>query len=105
MNKASFLKLTGILCIVLFTQACSKRNDESVLQEVVAPSRALELHNRILTLDSHADTPLRLLEPGFDLAERHDPHETGSKLDYPRMVEGGLDACLQYVRTFLGCKS
>lgn len=92
MNKASFLKLTGILCIVLFTQACSKRNDESVLQEVVAPSRALELHNRILTLDSHADTPLRLLEPGFDLAERHDPHETGSKLDYPRMVEGGLDA-------------
>ena len=32
------------------------------------------------------------MEPGFDLAERHDPDETGSKLDYPRMIEGGLDA-------------
>ena len=46
----------------------------------------------VLTLDSHADTPLRMIEPGFDMAERHDPNETGSKVDYPRMVEGGLDA-------------
>ena len=33
-----------------------------------------------------------MIQPGFDLSERHDPNETGSKLDYPRMVEGGLDA-------------
>lgn len=92
MKKASFLRLTSILCIVLFTQACSKTNDESLHQNISLSSSALELHDRILTLDSHADTPLRLIEPGFDLAERHDPHETGSKLDYPRMIEGGLDA-------------
>ena len=92
MKKVSFLKLTSILCIVLFTQACSKNSDESARQNISLSSRALELHDRILTLDSHADTPLRLMEPGFDLAERHDPHETGSKLDYPRMIEGGLDA-------------
>ena len=92
MKKASFLKFTSILCIVLLTQACSKNSDESARQNISLSSRALELHDRILTLDSHADTPLRLMEPGFDLAERHDPHETGSKLDYPRMIEGGLDA-------------
>ena len=92
MKKASFLRLTSILCIVLFTQACSKTSDESAHQNISLSSSALELHDRILTLDSHADTPLRLIEPGFDLAERHDPHETGSKLDYPRMIEGGLDA-------------
>ena len=92
MKKASFLRLTSILCIVLFTQACSKTSDESLHQNISLSSSALELHDRILTLDSHADTPLRLIEPGFDLAERHDPHETGSKLDYPRMIEGGLDA-------------
>ena len=92
MKKVSFLKLTSILCIVLFTQACSKNSDESTHQNISLSSSALELHDRILTLDSHADTPLRLMEPGFDLAERHDPHETGSKLDYPRMIEGGLDA-------------
>ena len=92
MKKTRFLRLTSILCIVLFTQACSKASDESAHQNMSLSSSALELHDRILTLDSHADTPLRLIEPGFDLAERHDPHETGSKLDYPRMIEGGLDA-------------
>ncbi len=55
-------------------------------------ARALEIHDRVLTLDTHADTPLRMIEPGFDMSERHDPNESGSKLDYPRMVEGGLDA-------------
>ncbi|MEM9758555.1 MAG: dipeptidase [Pseudomonadota bacterium] len=59
-------------------------------EELVA--RALEIHDRVLTLDTHADTPLRMIEPGFDMAERHDPRETGSKVDYPRMKEGGLDA-------------
>ena len=92
MKKASFPRLTSILCIVLLTQACSKASDESARKNISLSSSALELHDRILTLDSHADTPLRLIEPGFDLAERHDPHETGSKLDYPRMIEGGLDA-------------
>ena len=55
-------------------------------------ARALEIHDRVLTFDSHADTPLRMIEPGFDMGERHDPNETGSKVDYPRMQEGGLDA-------------
>ena len=59
-------------------------------QELVA--RALEIHDRVLTLDTHADTPLRMIEPGFDMAVRHDPNATGSKVDYPRMKEGGLDA-------------
>ena len=63
---------------------------EETERELIA--RALEIHDRVLTLDSHADTPLRMIEPGFDMAERHDPNETGSKVDYPRMVEGGLDA-------------
>lgn len=54
--------------------------------------KALEIHNRVLTIDTHADTPLRMIQPGFNMAERHDPNETGSKVDYPRMVEGGLDA-------------
>ena len=54
--------------------------------------RALKIHDRILTVDTHADTPLRMIEPGFDMAKEHNPHETGSKVDYPRMKKGGLDA-------------
>ena len=65
----------------------SKINNEKVLIK-----KALDIHNRVLTLDTHADTPIRMIQPDFDLSERHDPYETGSKLDYPRMIEGGLDA-------------
>lgn len=84
-----------IFVLVLLTAGCSKapETDHSTVeteQELIA--RALDIHDRVLTLDSHADTPLRMIEPGFDMAERHDPNETGSKLDYPRMKEGGLDA-------------
>ena len=68
------------------TMEASTKNEEGLVK------RALEIHDRVLTLDTHADTPLRMLEPGFDLSERHDPYETGSKVDYPRMKEGGLDA-------------
>ena len=68
----------------------SSKNEVQSEEEIV--DRALEIHERVLTVDTHADTPLRMIEPGFDLAERHDPLETGSKVDYPRMKEGGLDA-------------
>ena len=68
----------------------SSKNEVQSEEEIV--DRALEIHERVLTVDTHADTPLRMIEPGFDLAERHDPRETGSKVDYPRMKEGGLDA-------------
>ena len=52
-------------------------------------SRTLELHMNALVLDTHVDTPQRMLfEKGFDIGERH----TNGNLDIPRMREGGLDA-------------
>ena len=77
-----------IFLITSFTVCCdNSSNDEKELIK-----KAMDIHNRVLTLDTHADTPIRMIQPGFDLSERHDPNETGSKLDYPRMIEGGLDA-------------
>ena len=71
-------------------ETTSINTDNETEEQLV--KRALEIHKRVLTLDTHADTPLRMIEPGFDMAERHDPNETGSKVDYPRMKEGDLDA-------------
>ena len=76
----SFFLLTG----------CSN-NETTTESEEELLQRALAIHDRVLTLDSHADTPLRMIQPDFDMSERHDPNETGSKVDYPRMKEGGLD--------------
>ena len=81
------------LFIALLISSCATDTDSSSsANEEELTARALEIHHRILTLDTHADTPLRMIQPGFDMAERHDPKETGSKVDYPRMIEGGLDA-------------
>ena len=77
------------------TNSCNeniKRKDSKTETEEELIERALKIHKKVLTLDTHADTPLRMIEPGFDMSERHDPNETGSKVDYPRMKEGGLDA-------------
>ena len=54
--------------------------------------RAIKIHKNVLTLDTHADTPLRMIEPGFISFGKTHPNETGSKVDYPRMKEGDLDA-------------
>ena len=72
--------------------ALAKSTTAAAESEDALVARALAIHDRVLTFDSHADTPLRMIEPGFDMAERHDPNDTGSKVDYPRMQEGGLDA-------------
>ena len=69
-----------------------KRKNSKIETEEELVERALKIHKKVLTLDTHADTPLRMIEPGFDMSERHDPNETGSKVDYPRMKEGDLDA-------------
>ncbi|MEM6766326.1 MAG: membrane dipeptidase [Bacteroidota bacterium] len=76
------------LTVTLFVGCAnsSTNNEEDLTQ------KALDIHERVLTVDTHADTPLRMIQPGFDMSERHDPNESGSKVDYPRMKEGGLDA-------------
>lgn len=53
-------------------------------------ARAKALQQRLLTLDSHLDTPANLARPGFDITHRHD-HNALSQVDYPRMLDGALD--------------
>jgi membrane dipeptidase len=55
-------------------------------------AKAARIHDEVLTIDTHVDTPMRLLRPQFDLGELHDPRKGGGKVDLPRMKEGGLDA-------------
>jgi membrane dipeptidase len=53
------------------------------------PARARDLHARAIVVDTHDDTPMRMMsEPSFDIGVRN---ATGS-IDVPRMREGGLDA-------------
>ncbi|MEC8491840.1 MAG: dipeptidase [Pseudomonadota bacterium] len=92
MNRESITAL--MLVSILLFAGCNNKEESTngLTSEEEITARALAIHERVLTVDTHADTPLRMIEPGFDLAVRHNPLDTGSKVDYPRMKEGGLDA-------------
>lgn len=80
--------IIGLLCFVIifvFSGFSQNNSDKKVIK------KAKRIHKNVLTIDSHADTPLRLTRPGFDISKRNDPNETRSKVDFPRMKEGNLD--------------
>jgi membrane dipeptidase len=56
---------------------------------LAADARAV--HERILTLDTHLDTPMNFARPGWDIMDTHSVDGDMSQVDYPRMVQGGLD--------------
>ena len=49
------------------------------------------LHQRLLCLDTHLDTPASLARPGWDMMQRHSRDSDLTQVDYPRMLAGGLD--------------
>lgn len=53
------------------------------------PATALQL--RLLTLDSHLDTPASLALPGWSIADAHTVAQDFTQVDLPRMRRGGLD--------------
>lgn len=82
MKKTIFF---GIGLLVLLTQ-CARQKDNLQLH-------AFRLHHKIMTLDSHTDTPLNLLRQGWDIGESHTAGDPRSgQLDLPRIRRGGLDA-------------
>jgi membrane dipeptidase len=48
------------------------------------------IHDRLLTLDTHMDTPMNFARPGWDMMAEHSVADDLSQVDYPRMVKGGL---------------
>jgi len=82
------------LCTLL---SCSAPDDDRDLF-----AEAKRLHDRILTVDTHADTPLLLLRDDWNIAEFHayKGERRDSRIDLPRMAEGGLDA--EFFAVFVG---
>ena len=88
MRKKYFITGLVLAAAGLLMLSCSSQVSE---EELLA--RAKDIHEKVLTVDTHADTPSRLLREGWIIGERHDPGERGSGcIDLPRMKEGGLDA-------------
>lgn len=57
----------------------------------IVPAAVMKLHDRLITLDTHMDTPASLDRPGWSIEEKHDVTVDYTQVDLPRMKEGGLD--------------
>lgn len=77
-------KITGLLALFISlsspTMVSGQNNDRQFRK----------IHEKILTVDTHCDTPMGLLEEGFDVGQKNRAPQ--SRVDFPRMKEGGLDA-------------
>ena len=94
MNVVKILIFLLSLIILFVCGTASKMKQEDMLQ------KAAMIHDRVLTVDTHVDTPLRLMRSDFNPGERHDSRKGGGKVDFPRMKEGGLDAI--FFAVFIG---
>lgn len=74
--------------------ACSSLTDYTKLEE-----RARALHSKMITIDTHTDTPLNFLRSGFDFSGENNT-AIGSKVDLAKMEKGGLDAA--FFAVFIG---
>jgi membrane dipeptidase len=74
-------KIFVLFSLVLLISGC-------VSEEERTNRKADRLHHDMLTIDTHSDTPMRLMRGGFNPGVRND----NGCVDFPRMKEGGLDA-------------
>ncbi|HEX7820450.1 MAG TPA: dipeptidase [Sphingobium sp.] len=66
------------------------------------PRAVQRLHQRLLTLDSHLDTPASLDLPGWSIEEEHGVSSDFTQVDLPRMKKGGLDGGFWAIYTSQG---
>lgn len=97
MKAKAIISFVIILLSFTFCQSsCTAKQHEEALK-----ARAREIHDEVLTVDTHCDTPMRMARGEWDMGKRHEPGQRRSgKIDLPRMVEGGLDA--EFFAAFVG---
>ncbi len=82
-------RIISLFISVLLLCACSTGEEQLV-------KKAEKIHQKYLTVDTHCDTPIEILNSAFDLGVRHDK----GCVDFPRMNEGGLNA--EFFAVFIG---
>ncbi len=85
----------AMLSLAIVFSSCSSKMTEEQIRK-----KAADIHEKVLTVDTHNDTPSMLMRSDYNIAEKHDPRKGGGKLDFPRMKEGGLDAV--FFAVFIG---
>jgi membrane dipeptidase len=84
--SSPMIKKALTFCLLVGTSvAFAGKNDDTRLDKKVQ-----RIHAKCLTVDTHCDTPMLLLKPGFDVRKEHQVSEC--RVDLLRMKKGGIDA-------------
>lgn len=84
--RSAIMTRTLFLLSFLYTSPC-------LLAGPLPPGKKISrFHQRMLTLDTHADAPIMMQKAGFDIGVAHDTKRDNSQIDFPRMKAGGMDA-------------
>jgi membrane dipeptidase len=75
-------------------------NFASVKSDKKLDHKVHRIHEKCLTVDTHCDTPMLMVKPGFSV--RTENKAPQSRVDLPRMKKGGLDA--MFFAVFTGQK-
>lgn len=84
------------LPLVLILAACGPAT------KTAEPVDAAALHEKLLVLDTHLDTPANFGRLGWDIAQRHTMADDMTQVDLPRMKQGGLDGGFWVIYTAQG---
>ena len=76
------IRIKQTLCALAVAASCSP---------AFAMADAAKLHDSLVVMDTHLDTPALLVQPGFDIMHSHTFADDFSQVDVPRMNSGGLD--------------
>lgn len=93
MSQKTYMKTllsftAALLALTAAAQAAPRVKAADLTAQDLSAGKAL--NERLLTLDTHLDTPALFARPGWKITDRHDPKTGLSQVDYPRLVEGGL---------------
>ncbi|MEZ5947490.1 MAG: dipeptidase [Hyphomonas sp.] len=82
----------AIICLMAaaLVSACAPAPADAPGNEEVSASPA-EIHERLMVLDSHLDTPANLSKPDFDIVQDNPSVMGEVQVDLPKMLRGGLD--------------
>ena len=101
MQRRNFIKLSALTAAGISVLPTLGAEVLSVETNEKLRKKAAKIHNKILTLDSHCDTPISILSRGVEMGIRNDSRKKGgSKVDFVKMKEGGLDA--SFFAVFIG---
>jgi len=83
-------KLLFTVVLVCSLAAAQAPEKSSAGPEIVVSAKALQIHNSALVVDTHADTPQRFLDDGFDIGST-DPNDKGD-ISLDKAKRGNLGA-------------